>query len=71
MDFYLGLAQIIGIHTLLGLSAYCVLLADPKNDEGRLRRVRTVRAARSRLVALLPLVGVRDRRRSAPRTGRR
>jgi len=26
MDFYLGLAQIIGIHTLLGLSAYCVLL---------------------------------------------
>ena len=26
MDFYLGLAQIVGIHTLLGLSAYCVLL---------------------------------------------
>jgi branched-chain amino acid transport system permease protein len=26
MDFYLGLVQIIGIHTLLGLSAYCVLL---------------------------------------------
>lgn len=26
MSFYLGLAQIIGIHTLLGLSAYCVLL---------------------------------------------
>jgi branched-chain amino acid transport system permease protein len=26
MDFYFGLAQIIGIHTLLGLSAYCVLL---------------------------------------------
>jgi branched-chain amino acid transport system permease protein len=26
MDFYLGLAQIIGVHTLLGLSAYCVLL---------------------------------------------
>ena len=26
MEFYLGLAQIIGIHTLLGLSAYCVLL---------------------------------------------
>jgi branched-chain amino acid transport system permease protein len=26
MDFYLGLIQIIGIHTLLGLSAYCVLL---------------------------------------------
>ena len=26
MDFYLGLAQIIGIHSLLGLSAYCVLL---------------------------------------------
>jgi branched-chain amino acid transport system permease protein len=26
MDFYLGLMQIIGIHTLLGLSAYCVLL---------------------------------------------
>jgi branched-chain amino acid transport system permease protein len=26
MDFYLGLAQVIGIHTLLGLSAYCVLL---------------------------------------------
>jgi branched-chain amino acid transport system permease protein len=26
MDFYLGLLQIIGIHTLLGLSAYCVLL---------------------------------------------
>ncbi|MBX9828038.1 MAG: branched-chain amino acid ABC transporter permease [Xanthobacteraceae bacterium] len=25
MDFYLGLAQIIGVHTLLGLSAYCVL----------------------------------------------
>jgi branched-chain amino acid transport system permease protein len=25
MDFYLGLIQIIGIHTLLGLSAYCVL----------------------------------------------
>jgi len=25
MDFYLGLAQIIGIHTLLGLSAWCVL----------------------------------------------
>ncbi len=26
MDFYLGLMQIIGVHTLLGLSAYCVLL---------------------------------------------
>jgi branched-chain amino acid transport system permease protein len=26
VDFYLGLAQVIGIHTLLGLSAYCVLL---------------------------------------------
>lgn len=26
MDFYLGLLQIIGIHTLIGLSAYCVLL---------------------------------------------
>lgn len=26
MDFYLGLAQIVGIHTILGLSAYCVLL---------------------------------------------
>jgi branched-chain amino acid transport system permease protein len=26
MSFYLGLIQIIGIHTLLGLSAYCVLL---------------------------------------------
>src|SRR6185503_8779076 len=26
MDFYLGLGQIIGVHTLLGLSAYCVLL---------------------------------------------
>lgn len=26
MDFYYGLIQIIGIHTLLGLSAYCVLL---------------------------------------------
>jgi len=26
MDFYLGLIQTIGIHTLLGLSAYCVLL---------------------------------------------
>jgi branched-chain amino acid transport system permease protein len=25
MDFYLGLAQIIGVHTLLGLSAYIVL----------------------------------------------
>ncbi len=25
MDFYLGMAQIIGVHTLLGLSAYCVL----------------------------------------------
>lgn len=26
MDYYIGLAQIIGIHTLLGLSAYAVLL---------------------------------------------
>jgi branched-chain amino acid transport system permease protein len=26
MDFYIGLVQIIGVHTLLGLSAYCVLL---------------------------------------------
>ena len=26
MDFDLGLIQIIGVHTLLGLSAYCVLL---------------------------------------------
>ncbi|MGQ0652449.1 MAG: branched-chain amino acid ABC transporter permease [Betaproteobacteria bacterium] len=26
MDFYLGLVQIIGVHTLLGLSAYVVLL---------------------------------------------
>ena len=26
MDLYLGLIQIIGVHTLLGLSAYCVLL---------------------------------------------
>lgn len=25
MDFYLGLAQVIGVHTLLGLSACCVL----------------------------------------------
>ena len=25
MDFYLGLAQVIGIHALLGLSAWCVL----------------------------------------------
>ena len=25
MDFYLGLAQVIGVHTLLGLSARCVL----------------------------------------------
>ena len=25
MDFYLGLAQIIGVHTLLGLSAWCML----------------------------------------------
>src|SRR5262245_63445549 len=26
MDFYFGLLQIIGVHTLLGLSAYIVLL---------------------------------------------
>ena len=26
MDFYLGLAQIIGVHTILGLSAYVVML---------------------------------------------
>ena len=26
MDFYLGLLQIIGVHTLLGLSAYVLLL---------------------------------------------
>jgi len=26
MDFYLGLVQIVGVHTMLGLSAYCVLL---------------------------------------------
>ena len=26
MDFYFGLAQIIGVHTLIGLSAYIVLL---------------------------------------------
>jgi branched-chain amino acid transport system permease protein len=26
MDFYLGLIQIMGVHTLIGLSAYCVLL---------------------------------------------
>ena len=26
MDFYFGLAQVIGVHTLLGLSAYIVLL---------------------------------------------
>src|SRR6266581_5577671 len=26
MDFYLGLMQIIGVHTMFGLSAYCVLL---------------------------------------------
>ena len=25
MDFYLGLAQVIGVHSLLGLSAWCVL----------------------------------------------
>ncbi len=25
MEFYLGLAQVIGVHTLLGLSAWCVL----------------------------------------------
>ena len=25
MDFYIGLAQVIGVHTLLGLSAWCVL----------------------------------------------
>lgn len=25
MDFYMGLAQVIGVHTLLGLSAWCVL----------------------------------------------
>ena len=28
MDFYLGLAQLIGVHTLLGLSAYIVLLTN-------------------------------------------
>jgi branched-chain amino acid transport system permease protein len=27
MDYYFGLVQTIGIHTLLGLSAYCVLIA--------------------------------------------
>jgi branched-chain amino acid transport system permease protein len=26
MEFYFGLAQIVGVHTLLGLSAYIVLL---------------------------------------------
>ena len=26
MDFYYGMAQIVGVHTLLGLSAYIVLL---------------------------------------------
>ena len=26
MDFYFGLAQTVGVHTLLGLSAYVVLL---------------------------------------------
>ncbi len=26
MDYYLGLAQTIGIHTLLGLSAYVLML---------------------------------------------
>ena len=26
MDFYFGLVQIIGVHTLLGLSAYVILL---------------------------------------------
>ena len=26
MDFYLGLMQIIGVHTILGLSAYVVML---------------------------------------------
>ena len=26
MDFYLGLLQIIGVHTILGLSAYVVML---------------------------------------------
>ena len=26
MDFYYGMAQLIGVHTLLGLSAYVVLL---------------------------------------------
>ena len=25
MEFYLGLAQIIGVHTILGLSAYVIL----------------------------------------------
>lgn len=25
MDFYIGLMQVIGVHTLLGLSAWCVL----------------------------------------------
>src|SRR5258708_20186464 len=26
MDFYFGLAQIVGVHTILGLSAYVILL---------------------------------------------
>ena len=26
MDFYYGLAQIVGVHTILGLSAYMILL---------------------------------------------
>ena len=25
MDFYIGLLQVIGVHTLLGLSAWCIL----------------------------------------------
>lgn len=25
MDFYIGLLQVIGVHSLLGLSAWCVL----------------------------------------------
>ena len=43
MDFYLGLLQIIGVHTMLGLSAYCVLLT---REDTRVTHVRDYRYAR-------------------------
>ncbi len=68
MDFYLGLVQIIGVHTLLGLSAYCVLLTGQVSlaQAGFFAIGAYVAGMLTVLARLADRSGARRRRRSSP-----